>query len=73
MIISPFYGRGNRGITMSPQERQLRKAPWSSGASPRSPYRPRRSYPVAAAMTQPPCSAAASTQQPSGSWLRPRL
>lgn len=30
-------------------------------------------YPVAASMTQPPCSASACTQQPSGSWWRPRL
>lgn len=34
---------------------------------------PGHQYPVAASMTQPPRSAAASTQQPSGSWLRPRL
>lgn len=32
-----------------------------------------RGYPVAAAITQPPCSTAASAQQPWGSWLRPRL
>lgn len=30
-------------------------------------------HPVAAAMTQPPCSALASMQQPSWSWLMPTL
>lgn len=30
-------------------------------------------HPVAAAITQPPCSAVASTQQPSWSWLMPKL
>lgn len=30
-------------------------------------------HPVAAAITQPPCSAVASTQQPSWSWLIPKL
>lgn len=37
-----------------------------------SPSRP-PSYPVAAAITQPPCSGVASTQQPWLSWLMPKL
>lgn len=34
---------------------------------------PTATYPVAAAMTQPPCSGVASTQQPMLSWLMPKL
>lgn len=34
---------------------------------------PATSYPVAAAITQPPCSGVASTQQPWLSWLMPKL
>lgn len=55
----PFLPRG-------PGSRHLRPC------TPRS-TSPERAYPVLAAMTQPPCSAEASAQQPSGSWSRPRL
>lgn len=77
MIISPFYRRGNRD-NHSPKGMQLRKGPRSSEScrakpTPHPLTPPGDRYPVASAMTQPPCSASASMQQPSGSWLRPRL